>query len=170
MLTHWKKLTNPDYLGAYALEDGKDIILTISSIREETVTGPDGKKDTCPVCRFAERGVKPMVLNATNMKMITKLFNTPYIENWVGKKIQIGVKKVKAYGDIVDALRVRDFLPVENNAALPKCESCGKEIQPAGGMTGEQVAKYTADKYGQALCAACAAKRKKEQAANETDE
>ena len=24
--THWKRLTNPDYLGAYALEDGKDMI------------------------------------------------------------------------------------------------------------------------------------------------
>ena len=27
--THYKKFLNPDYLGAYALEDGLDIILTI---------------------------------------------------------------------------------------------------------------------------------------------
>lgn len=168
--THWKKLTNPDYLGAYALEDGQDIILTINFVREEKVTGTDGKKDDCVVAHFAERGVKPMILNSTNMKMITKVLGTPYIEGWAGKKIQIGVKKVKAFGDIVDALRVRDFLPGETTAPLPKCESCGKDIQPTRSMTSEQVARYTADKYGQALCAFCAAQRKKEQVANEPHE
>ena len=30
--THWKKLTNPDYLGAYALEDGEDMIVTIKNV------------------------------------------------------------------------------------------------------------------------------------------
>lgn len=30
MKTHWKKLTNPDYLGAYSLDDpSKTIILTV---------------------------------------------------------------------------------------------------------------------------------------------
>lgn len=150
--THWKKLTNPDYLGAYALDDGKDVILTISYVREEKVTGSDGKKDDCVVCHFSER-VKPMILNSTNMKTITKLFGTPYIEDWSGRRIQIGIEKVKAFGDVVDALRVRKFIPAEN---VPKCESCGGEIQPRGNMDAASMAKYTAQKYGKALCAACA--------------
>ena len=74
MPTHWKKLTNPDYLGAYALENGQDIILTIGYVREEKVTGTDGKKDDCVVCHFSEHGVKPMILNSTNMKTISKIF------------------------------------------------------------------------------------------------
>lgn len=150
--THWKKLTNPDYLGAYALDDGKDVILTISYVREEKVTGSDGKKDDCVVCHFSER-VKPMILNSTNMKTITKLFGTPYIEDWSGRRIQIGIEKVKAFGDVVDALRVRKFIPTEN---VPKCESCGGEIQPRGNNSAEQIAAYTKKKYGQALCSACA--------------
>lgn len=150
--THWKKLTNPDYLGAYALDDGKDVILTISYVREEKVTGSDGKKDDCVVCHFSER-VKPMILNSTNMKTITKLFGTPYIEDWSGRRIQIGIEKVKAFGDVVDALRVRKFIPAEN---VPKCESCSGEIQPRGNMDAASMAKYTAQKYGKALCAACA--------------
>ena len=150
--THWKKLTNPDYLGAYALDDGKDVILTISYVREEKVTGSDGKKDDCVVCHFSER-VKPMILNSTNMKTITKLFGTPYIEDWSGRRIQIGIEKVKAFGDVVDALRVRKFIPAEN---VPKCESCGGEIQPRGNNSAEQIAAYTKKKYGQALCSACA--------------
>ena len=150
--THWKKLTNPDYLGAYALDDGKDVILTISYVREEKVTGSDGKKDDCVVCHFSER-VKPMILNSTNMKTITKLFGTPYIEDWSGRRIRIGIEKVKAFGDVVDALRVRKFIPAEN---VPKCESCGGEIQPRGNNSAEQIAAYTKKKYGQALCSACA--------------
>lgn len=154
MKTHWKKLTNPDYLGAYALEEGKDIVLTIGYVREEKVTGTDGKKDDCVVCHFSER-VKPMILNATNMKTITKLLGTPYIEDWAGHKIQIGTEKIKAFGDVVDALRVRKFLPVENK---PKCESCGKDIQPRGSMSAEDLAVYTKQKYGKTLCSDCATK------------
>lgn len=153
-MTHWKKLTNPDYLGAYALEDGKDIILTINYVREETVTGTDGKKDDCVVCHFVER-VKPMILNATNMKTISKLFGSPYIEDWKGKQIQIGSEKVKAFGDIVDALRVRKFLPqIAEEKIL--CESCGKEIRPHKTMSAKQFAEYTRSKKGKVLCYACA--------------
>ena len=150
--THWKKLTNPDYLGAYALEDGKDVVLTINHVREEVVTGTGGKKDNCVVCHFAEN-VKPMILNATNMKTITSLLGTPYIEDWSGKKIQIGVEKVKYAGDLVDALRVRKFLPA---VKAFKCESCGKNIMARGNMDASGMAKYTKQKYGKALCADCA--------------
>ena len=95
--------SNPNYLGAYSIEDNKDLILTISKVQQETVTGPDGKKDECIVCYFSE-SEKPMILNSTNAKQIQKLLNTPYIEKWLGHKIQIGIEKVRAFGDIVDCL------------------------------------------------------------------
>ncbi|MCH5202742.1 MAG: hypothetical protein J1F17_06000 [Oscillospiraceae bacterium] len=167
-MTHWKKLTNPNYLGAYSIENGQDIILTIDYIREETVTGTDGKKDNCVVCHFKENA-KPMILNATNMKTITKLFKTPYIENWTGKQIQIGVEKIKAFGDVVDALRVRKYLPRITSQDI-KCECCGGSIQAAGKMTVEETAQYTKDKYGQALCYACAMKRVQEVNNNATEQ
>lgn len=151
-MTHWKKLSNPHYLGAYSIEDGKDLILTISTVRQEQITGADGKKDECMVCYFSD-SEKPMILNSTNAKQIQKLLNTPYIEKWAGHKIQIGIEKVKAFGDVVEALRVRKFLPKES-AVL--CESCQKNIRAANGMSAEQLAAYTKKKYGAALCAACA--------------
>lgn len=110
-LTHWKKLSNPNYLGAYSIEDNKDLILTISVVRQEEVIGPDGKKEECIVCYFSD-SEKPMILNSTNAKMIQKLLGTPYIEQWAGHKVQIGVEKVKAFGDVVEALRIRKFLPI----------------------------------------------------------
>lgn len=152
-LTHWKKLTNPLYLGSYSIEDGKDLILTISDVREEQVVGADGKKEDCTVCYFSDAD-KPMILNSTNAKMISKVLGTPYIEEWRGHKIQIGIERVKAFGDVVDALRVRKTAPKE--LAPIACESCGKPIQPMSGMSAAQVAAYTAKKYGARLCADCA--------------
>ena len=49
MKTHWKKLTNPDYLGSYALEDGKDMIVTIKEVKQELITGQKGTKEECVV-------------------------------------------------------------------------------------------------------------------------
>ena len=157
-MTHWKKLTNPDYLGAYALDEGQELILTISYVREETVTGPDGKKEDCTVMHFAEK-VKPMILNVTNAKTISKIYETPYIENWAGKKIQIYVAQVKAFGDLVDALRIRPFIPKEDEYI---CDSCKKKIEGYGKLTPRDVAQSTLKKYGKQLCAECGAKAKAE--------
>lgn len=104
--THWKKLTNPDYLGAYDFAEGEERIVTIKEVKRETVTGPDGKKEECTVCHFVE-DYKPMILNVTNAKTITRLSETPYIENWSGKSFKVVVVKVKAFGDMVDALRIK---------------------------------------------------------------
>lgn len=163
-MTHWKKLTNPDYLGAYALDEGQELILTISYVREETVTGPDGKKEDCTVIHFAEK-VKPMILNVTNAKTITKIYETPYIENWAGKKIQIYVAQVKAFGDLVDALRIRPFIPKEDEYI---CDSCKKKIEGYGKLTPRDVAQSTLKKYGKQLCAECGAKAKAEAEKAET--
>lgn len=154
-LTHWKKLTNPDYLGAYALEPGQEIIVTIKTVANEVVTGADGKKETCSVMHFVEN-VKPLVLNATNSKTITKLLKTPYIEQWSGKKIQLYVQTgIKAFGDVVDAIRVREFLPVEKELI---CADCGNKIESFGKTKADVLAKYTLSKYGRMLCSECATK------------
>lgn len=153
-LTHWKKLMNPDYLGGYALTPGQDLIATIKSIGNEEVTGPEGKKEICSVIHFYE-DIKPMILNATNNKTIAKLFKTPYIEQWTGKKIQIYTEKVKAFGEVWDALRVRPFLPVDKTLV---CADCGSLIEAFGKTSAEVVAKHTLNTYGRMLCSECAKK------------
>ena len=162
--THWKKLINPDYLGAYSLDPGKDMILTIRQVRKELVTGADGKKEECIICYWQE-DQKPMILNVTNCKTISKLLKTPYIERWAGHRIQIGAEMVSAFGEKVEALRVRKQLPEE--VQVP-CEECGQFVQPAFSMTVSQLAAYTKKKYGKVLCAECA-KAKKEAETDETD-
>jgi hypothetical protein len=115
MKTHWKKLHNPDYFGAYALEPGQELVVTIKSSGVEEVYGENGKKQDCHVIHFVERGVKPMVCNATNAKLITKVVGSPHIDDWVGKKIQLYATEVKAFGDVVEAIRVRPKAPKTAN-------------------------------------------------------
>lgn len=165
-LTHWKKLMNPDYLGSYALEPGQELIATIKSVGNEEVTSPDGKKEICSVIHFVEN-VKPMILNATNNKTIAKLFKTPYIEQWAGRKIQIYTEKVRAFGEVWDALRIRPFLPIEKEL---KCADCGKKIEGFGKMTAETVAKHTLASYGKMLCSECGKKAKEAQEQAKADE
>lgn len=160
--THWKKLINPDYLGAYSLEPGQDIVLTIKEVRKEIITGAEGKKEECIVCHWQEKE-KPMILNVTNCKTISKLLKTNYIERWAGHRIQIGAEMVRAFGDTVEALRVRNKLPEDVRIT---CSSCGKQIRPAFGMSASQLAAYTKDKYGAALCADCAKAKKSEVSEN----
>lgn len=155
--THWKKTMNPDYLGAYALEPGQELILTIKHIQEETVTGPDGKKEQCSVIHFVER-VKPMILNATNAKAIAKVIGSPYIEDWYGRKIQVYSATVRAFGEMVDALRVRDFAPRDAEII---CHDCQKPITAAFNLPVEEIAERSKKTYGVELCASCSQLRKK---------
>jgi hypothetical protein len=110
MKTHWKKLENPDYLGAYSLEEGKDLEVTIESVKREIVVGQGGKKEECTIAHL--KGQKPFILNRTNMKMIQKIYGTPYIEEWAGKKLTLCVAKIRAFGeDNVECLRIRPVAP-----------------------------------------------------------
>lgn len=161
MKTHWKKLQNPDYLGAYSLEPGKDIVLTIKSIGREIVTGAEGKKDECTVAHLHEN-VKPMILNATNSKTIEKIYKTPYIEEWIDCKIQVYATPVKVGKETVEALRIRPIAPRQTAPIAPKCSDCNGEIKAAGKLTAQQVAQYTNQNYGKVLCGICAAKLKTE--------
>ena len=158
--THWRRLTNPDYLGAYSLEPGKDMILTIKQIKREIVTGAEGKKEECTVAYFKEN-VKPMILNATNSKTIQKIYSTPYIEEWAGRKIQVFADKTKLKGELVEALRIRPFIPAQAEIST-KCADCGKDIQGVTTeketKTAQQIAQYTYQKYGKQLCSECATK------------
>ncbi|MEG1007541.1 MAG: hypothetical protein RSO15_14880 [Bacteroides sp.] len=121
-MTHWKTQFNYKWLGAYCLPDGKDIILTIKEMKREEVVGTSGKKELLLVAYFHE-AVKPMVVNKTNCKALEKLFKTPIIEDWSGKQMQVGASRVDAFGDKVDALRVRPFLPKVGEDVRPTIET-----------------------------------------------
>jgi hypothetical protein len=105
-LTHWKKLTNPNYIGSEILQPNQELKLTIEKVQKEQVKTAEGTQE-CIVAYF-KGGQKGMIINKTNAKIITKILDTPYIEQWAGKSIIIYSAKVRAFGEMVDALRVKN--------------------------------------------------------------
>lgn len=121
-MTHWKTQFDYKWLGSYSLPDGKDITLTIREMKREEVVGVSGKKELLLVACFHEN-VKPMVVNKTNCKALEKLFKTPNIEEWNSKQFQVGASRVDAFGDKVDALRIRPFAPKPPGDDRPTVET-----------------------------------------------
>ena len=154
---------NPNYLGSWDLYEipGQEIVVTISKIKDEEVIN-NGQKEGCTVMYFQEN-YKPMILNLTNKKTLAKLYKSKLSENLVGKRVKIGFEKVKAFGKIHDALRIKNEIPKEITVPAPKCENCGKEIFAAYGMNPQQLSEYTFKTYGKKLCSDCATKLNKEQ-------
>ena len=153
--THWKKLTSPNYTGAWDFQPGEEKTVTIKEVKREIVQNQNGKEE-CTVAYFVE-DIKPLILNKTNGSMIAKVWGTPYIEDWAGKKITLKVKKISAFGEMVDAVRVSSDRPTGEKIF---CEACGNEILPVDGRSAEVIANATKNKYGKKLCMMCARKEK----------
>lgn len=149
---------NPNYLGSWDLEElpNREITLTIDRIVDEEVVAA-GQKEICTVIYWTDKSVKKFIVNVCNKKTLAKLYKTTDTEKLKGKSVVIGIEKVKAFGDVYDALRIRPRIPVAPRETAPVlCEECGKPIQAQGGMSPEQVGAYTAKKYGKRICGACA--------------
>ena len=103
--THWKKLTNTNYLGSYALQPGKDLVVTITDVKKEMVKDATGSESECLIINLQNQ--KPLICNKTNAKSIAKAVGSPFIEDWKGKQIALYIASVRAFGETVDGLRVR---------------------------------------------------------------
>jgi len=108
--THWKKVFNKDYLGSHDLDEGKDLVAIIDHVEVKEVKDPQGKAGKCNVAIFTTK-VKPMILNVTNCKVIKNFSGSNYIEDWKNLPVTIYSKEVQAFGESVEALRIREKQP-----------------------------------------------------------
>ena len=159
-----------EYMGADDIDQNIEPVLTIKNIYRGKVTlqrGPEVKN----VLTFVEETVpgisevRPLIVNATNRQVLKKLYGQVTANALEGKKIQLWIEhgvRNPAKNELTDGIRIRDKKPAGSGkaAAVPKCEVCGKEIAGVSGLTSDQVAKMTKDKYGKKMCADCAAKAK----------
>lgn len=124
--THWRKLDNPEYLGAYSILDGgknAPIIATIKEVKTADVKDQKGKSSKCKIAYLVNQ--KPLILNATNARMIQNICGTPFIEDWKGAIIEIYATTTTVGRETVDCLRVR---PVSNKTAIKPFLEQGSEM------------------------------------------
>ena len=159
---HWKKtVSDPNFIGEGDFQEGEEKVATIKAVKiQETVATAEGKskKDVM----YFQEDLKPMIMNVAKAKNVEKVAGSGFYEDWPGVKIQLYIEHgIKAFGEVVSAVRVRPFKPrVQQQEPVPPCADCGGEITSAMGKDARWLAAYTTKHYGVPLCADCAAKRK----------
>ena len=141
--THYRKVFKSDHLGVADLEDfieeKKGLIFTISHVKQEINIAVAGKKGNFNIAYFIEK-IKPLVLNATNSRVLRMMTNSVFVEDWKNIKIELFIEKNIRFGrDIVDGVRIKEVkknLPIldENHV---KFLSIKQSLQ--NGYTVEQV-------------------------------
>lgn len=108
--THFRKVFDSPYLSSVDIVD--PIVLTIQRVTQES-DKTKKTKDNFNTAYFAEKFIrpgeklKPMILNATNSKMLSKMTGSPFIEDWSGTRITVYVDKGVKFGkETVEGLRV----------------------------------------------------------------
>lgn len=108
MATHWKSLTDREYIFAFDLK-GMDVTVTIAKVVAGELTSTGGRKTKKPVVFFEDKE-KGLALNATNAKTIATLYGN-YVEKWIGQTITIYPTTTTMGGETVECIRVRPKLP-----------------------------------------------------------
>lgn len=118
---HYRMVYKSDHLGVADLEDlieqGKtDLIFTIKDVKQELNATVAGKKGDFNIAYFVEN-IKPLVLNATNSKIVRSFApaKSPYVNDWNNIIVQLYIdSSVKMKGDVVGGVRIRPLQPVIN--------------------------------------------------------
>lgn len=120
-VTHYRKVFDSPYLSSADVVE--PVSLTISRVTQESDKSKK-TKDVFNTVYFVEREIrqgeklKPMILNATNSKMLAKISGSPFIEEWSGKRITVYVETGIKFGrDTVDGLRIKQA--AARNAVTP---------------------------------------------------
>jgi hypothetical protein len=113
--THYRNVFKSDHLGSADLEDfveqGKKLIFTIEKVLQEKNAKVAGKKIDANIAYFKE-DIKPMVLNATNSKIIRNFCNSPFVDDWKNVLVELYVDdNVQMKGEKTQGVRIRQIQP-----------------------------------------------------------
>jgi hypothetical protein len=108
--THYRRVFKSDHLGLADLEDmieaGSNLIFTIKHVKQEYGATVSGKKGDFNIAYFAE-DIKPLVLNATNSKMMKSLTGSAFVEDWSSVPVRLYIDpSAKLKGEVVGGVRI----------------------------------------------------------------
>lgn len=108
--THYRKAFDSPYLSSADIVEP-----TVLTIARAVLEGDKTKKtkDVFNTAYFEERELrpgeklKPIILNATNSKMLKGITGSPFLEDWAGVKVTVFVDKNVRFGkESVEGLRI----------------------------------------------------------------
>ena len=136
--THYRKVFKSDHLGQADIEDyreqGSDLVFTIANVRQEIGVAVAGRKGNHNIAYFKEKGVKPMVLNAGNAKIVRGFAGgSPFVEDWNDISIRLFIDpNVRMKGETVGGVRIHPQQPVLQKPIItPENESMWNRAKTA---------------------------------------
>lgn len=160
---HYRNVFKSDHLGSADLEEfieqGTKLIFTIKEVKQEKGAKVAGKKIDANIAYFSEN-IKPMVLNATNCKIIKSFVRSekypngsPLVEDWVNVIVELYIdENVLMKGEKTQGVRIRPVQPTlrkqkpifsESNFEAAKNANATKEmIQSKYELSEEVYSKY----------------------------
>ena len=107
---HYKAYMNKTYLGCHDIEDGVDLIATVTKAQMEEIVGDRGRKEVKLVVEF--EGAKPLIMNATNSERLAKLADSPKPSEWAGTVVQFRCEKLdRKMNGQTHGIRIAPFSP-----------------------------------------------------------
>ena len=122
--THYRRVFKSDHLGVADLEDfteaGSNLIFTIDHVNQEFGAKVAGKTINANIAYFKE-DIKPLVLNATNSKIMKSFANgSAFVEDWKNIPVRLYIDaSVKMKGDIVGGVRINPVPVMPKQELLP---------------------------------------------------
>lgn len=110
--THYRKVFKSDHLGIADLEDfieeKCELVFTIKHVKQEIGVSVAGKKGNFNIAYFVEP-IKPLVLNATNSKVVKGLAGgSPFVQDWNNICVELYIdSSVKMKGEVVGGVRLK---------------------------------------------------------------
>jgi len=134
--THYRKAFDSPYLSSADIVD--PVVLTIKRVVLET-DRTKKTKDQFNTAYFVEREIrpgealKPMILNATNSKMLAKLSGSKWIDDWANLPVTVYVDPHVRFGkETVEGLRIDKATERPRQAPAALIESA--ELAAESGM------------------------------------
>lgn len=147
--THYRKVFKSDHLGVADLEEyqeeGKRLVFTINEVKQEYNVMVAGRKGNHNIAYFKE-GIKPLVLNATNSKVVRGFCGgSSFVEDWGNILIELYIdSSVKMKGEVVGGVRIKPKQPAKSKPELTpdnKNWEKAKEAVMSGSATKESISK-----------------------------
>lgn len=120
--THYRKVFKSDHLSVADLEDfleaGSNLNFTITQVKQEMGIKVAGRTGNFNIAYFKEN-IKPLVLNATNSKVLKTLTQSSFVEDWKNLYINLYIDPNAAIkGEVVGGVRINPNLPARQQAIL----------------------------------------------------
>lgn len=109
----YRVLYDKEHIGAWDLA-GRDVTLTIESVKAGVLVGEGGKKAKKPIIKFVGKE-KTFACNITNARTIAGMYG-PKTEDWIGRRITIYPTMTQFGGKEMEAIRVRPTIPLPKEA------------------------------------------------------